>query len=126
MPAGLLLPDLIARCREEGDGPIRMRGQDSERDFLDIRDAVDAYARLCTAAVASGAVFNLCSGRPVRISALVAEALKALGLRREVIFEQEGADTLVGSNDLLRAATGWQPARSLEDLVSFAVSESLP
>lgn len=114
MPAGLLVPDLLDRLRG-GESPIRMRGRDDVRDFLDWRDAMDAYLRLLEVDAPSGSIWNLCSGRPTRVSQLIEALLEAHGLDRPVTFADAAVDTLVGDPSHLRAATGWAPTRSLQD-----------
>lgn len=123
MPPGLLVPDLLARIQAE-EFPIRMRGRDDLRDFLDWRDALDAYLALLTVDAPSGSVWNLCSGRPTRVSALVQALLRARGLDPAVEFADSRVETLVGDPARLRDATGWQPSRSLEDSARAIVQGS--
>lgn len=113
MSAGLLVPDLLERIRS-GEDPLRMRGRDAHRDFLDVRDAVEAYVALLEAPLASGALLNLCSGHGTRVSELVDAIQGSLGLARRVEFADPGQDVLLGRPDRLRAATGWRPRRDLE------------
>jgi nucleoside-diphosphate-sugar epimerase len=114
MAKGLLIPDLLERIRS-GESPIRMRGRDDVRDFLDWRDAVEGYLRLLTVTAASGSIWNLCSGRPTRVSELVHELMKAHGHDREVLFDSPGSQTMIGDPSKFMAATGWAPLRSLPD-----------
>lgn len=124
MPPGLLLPDLITRI-QEAKGKLRMRGRDAIRDFLDVRDAVEAYGRLCEASLPSGAVFNLCSGEQTRVSELISEVQKSLGIFRAVTFEDTTSDTLIGSRAKLSEALGWTPRYALADTIRFALRETL-
>lgn len=112
MPQGLLVPDLLDRIRS-GETPIRMRGRDDLRDFLDWRDATDAYLRLLEVDAPSGSIWNLCSGRPTRVSQLIAALLEAHGLDRSVTFADPAVESLVGDPSRLQAATGWAPTRNL-------------
>lgn len=114
MPAGLLVPDLLERIRS-GEPVIRMRGRDDVRDFLDWRDAMEAYLSLLEVNAPSGSIWNLCSGRPTPVSHLVRALLEAHGLDRPVSFGDPGVETLVGDPSRLQAATGWAPVRSLQD-----------
>lgn len=114
MPAGLLVPELLERIRR-GETPIQMRGRDDIRDFLDWRDAMDAYLRLLTVDAPSGSIWNLCSGRPTRVSELVRALLLACGVDRPVLFADPGVESLVGDPSRLKVDTGWSPSRSLKD-----------
>ena len=114
MAPGLLVPDLLERLRS-GDDPINMQGRDDIRDFLDWRDAVEAYLHLLALDAPSGSIWNLCSGHPSRVSDLVRALLRARGLERAITFGDPGVETLVGDPSRLKEATGWAPRHSLED-----------
>ena len=121
MRDGLLIPDLLKRART-GSGPITMRGADSTRDFLDVRDGVVALARLLTADVPSGSVFNLCRGEGQRVSTLARELVQRLGVRREVRFQPGEPAPLVGDPAKLARATGWKPRYALTDTLDDIVA----
>lgn len=116
MAQGLLVPELLDRIHH-GEGPIRMQGRDDIRDFLDWRDAMEAYLRLLETDAPSGSIWNLCSGRPTRVSELVRCLLKGCGLERPVLFANSAVETMVGDSSRLSADTGWVPRRTLEDTV---------
>lgn len=124
MPAGLLVPDLLRRIRE-GEDPLRMRGRDDAKDFLDWRDATDAWTALARLPAESGTVFNLCSGRRTLVSTLVAAILRGLRISREVRFADERVETSVGDPGKLGRAAGWEPRRTLEETVA-AIVEATP
>ncbi|MEN8374832.1 MAG: GDP-mannose 4,6-dehydratase [Gemmatimonadota bacterium] len=97
------------------------------RDFLDVRDAADAYVALLEAPEAAGA-FNVCSGRGVTLEALLEGLRRAVGVDVEVRVDParlRPADirSLVGDPGRIRVATGWRPRRELQqtlrDLVAF-------
>ncbi len=114
MHEGLLIPDLMKSART-GTGPIVMRGADSTRDFLDVRDGALALARLLTADVPSGSVFNLCRGEGERVSTLARELVERLGVRREICFQDGSPPPLVGDPTKLARAIGWRPRYALTD-----------
>lgn len=113
MAPGLLVPDLLERIRS-GEAPIRMRGRNDCRDFLDWRDAVEAYLRLLEVEAASGTIWNLCSGRPTTVSELVHELLRAHGLDHSVLFSEPTVETMVGDPSRLMRDTGWAPRFTLK------------
>lgn len=92
---------------------------DSCRDFLDVRDVVQAYLRLMDRGVA-GEVYNVCSGRAVRMGDLLDKLLEVAGLEGKVLVHDgslhnsAGADLLVGDPTKLQKAVGWVPRIPLE------------
>jgi GDP-4-dehydro-6-deoxy-D-mannose reductase len=106
---------------------IRVGNLDAERDLLDVRDAVRAYAALLDAGT-PGSVYNVASGvgRPVRavLEALIARA--RVPIRVETDQERMRANDipiLIGDATRLRQATGWQPEipfeQTLDDLLDY-------
>ncbi|MDP4024719.1 NAD-dependent epimerase/dehydratase family protein [Methylobacterium sp. NEAU 140] len=107
----------IARI-EAGRAPPRLEvgNLTSRRDFLDVADVADAYARLIDRAddLPDGSVFNIGSGCPRTI----ASALDGLRAVARTPFEIHVAPERVrpaeiplaaGDSGRLRAATGWAP-----------------
>ena len=96
---------------------IAVGNLDAVRDFLHVDDVVDAYLRLLDPAVPPGP-YNVASGRatPVRalLDGLLAESKASPVIRREHARWRR-ADALVGSAARLSEATGWRPARSLDE-----------
>lgn len=118
MPRGLLVPDLLARLRA-GGAVLEMHGRDATRDFLDVRDGARGLAALLETRWRPGEAFNLCSGRPLRVSQWIAAVLAHLGEQREVRFADPTPDTLVGDPTRLAEATGWRPRHTLEETVAY-------
>lgn len=114
MAPGLLVPELMERIRN-GETPIRMRGRDDIRDFLDWRDALDGYLRLLDVDAPSGSIWNFCSGRPTRVSELVQALLLACGLDRAVTFADPAVESMVGDPSRFMVDAGWSPSRTLQD-----------
>ena len=118
----------IARIEQGAQEPaIRVGNLDAQRDLLDVRDVVRAYASLMTAGT-PGTVYNVASGiaRPVRavLAALIARA--RVPIRVETDTERLRANDiqiLVGDATRLRRATGWQPEipfeQTLDDLLDY-------
>jgi GDP-4-dehydro-6-deoxy-D-mannose reductase len=102
------------------------------RDFLDVRDVVNAYIALARDGE-RGEVYNVCSGGAVTIRDILRELIAIAHVPVEVREDparMRPADVpiLVGSPEKLRARTGWQPqltlVRSLRDIYA-AARESL-
>lgn len=117
MPDGLLIPDVLQRVVGGNDGPLMMRGRDDWKDFLDWRDAIDAYMLLMRSDAESGTIWNLCSGQRTRVSSLIRSILVELNVEREIHFADPNVETLVGDASKLMRATGWAPQRRLQETV---------
>lgn len=97
------------------------------RDFSDVRDVVRAYWRLLESGDA-GDVYNVCSGKGIRIRDLLQALITAAGIDVEVRVDAErlrpsDIPALVGDPTKLREATGWAPEvpldRTLGDLLQY-------
>jgi nucleoside-diphosphate-sugar epimerase len=117
MAAGLLIPDVLERAAKRRGDPLIMNGRDDWKDFLDWRDAMDAYWQLLHVEAPSGSVWNLCSGKRARVSSLVRLILDEQNVQREIRFADPTVETLIGDPGKLMRATGWAPRRTLHDTV---------
>jgi GDP-4-dehydro-6-deoxy-D-mannose reductase len=102
------------------------------RDFLDVRDVVNAYIALARDGE-RGEVYNVCSGGAVTIRDILRELIAIAHVPVEVREDparMRPADVpiLVGSPKKLRARTGWQPqltlVGSLRDIYAAARDSS--
>jgi GDP-4-dehydro-6-deoxy-D-mannose reductase len=92
---------------------------DAVRDFSDVRDVVLAYEALLEKGE-PGAVYNVCSGRGVRIGELLERLLGLSTARIEVRVDPErlrpaDVPALVGDPSRLTTLTGWAPRRALAE-----------
>ncbi len=126
-PKGMLLPDWVSQVRqiESGGEPVlRVRHQDTRRDFIDVRDAAEAIARLIED-FRSGEVVNVASGRAVSLRE-ISSFLQTLCSVPYQVSEREstplGTDitSQQGNTDRLQRQWGWEPRidwkRSVLDL----------
>ena len=119
---------LVAIQRGTAEPPLRTGDLSTRRDFVDVRDAVRAL-RLAATRGEAGTVYNVCSGRATPIRELVDELLAIAGLDGPLESIPETAALNVrghaGTAERLRAATGWEPKRSLADSLAdvFAMHE---
>ncbi len=91
---------------------------DAMRDFTDVRDMVRAYWLAATRGEA-GEVYNLASGRSIRIRDMLDQLLALSNV--EVRVETDPArlrpsdvEVLLGDSSRFRSATGWAPEIPLE------------
>lgn len=96
---------------------------DGVRDFLHVDDVVDAYTRLLTGSGGSaGETYNVSSGNAVVLKDVVLRLCVLAGW--QPILEVDSADIrpdtvphLVGDGAKLRAATGWNPRHTLDEVL---------
>jgi GDP-4-dehydro-6-deoxy-D-mannose reductase len=96
-----------------------------ERDFLDVRDVIDAYLLILARAesLTRRAVFNVASGQPRRVADLLDVMVHASTLPVEVEvdptrFRPAEIPRVVGDAAALRRSFGWIPKRSVDELVA--------
>ncbi len=99
-----------------------------QRDFLDVRDVVRAYADVAERG-RCGEVYNVCSGTPTRIAdvlrTLVTIARVGVEIREDPqLVRPVDVPLAFGDKAKLQAATGWKPelslGRSLRDVYDAA------
>lgn len=119
---------------EAGRAPLVLRVGNLEprRDLTDVRDIVSAYRALADGG-RPGAVYNVCSGRAVRVGevldGLVAQARVPVEVRvDEALLRPHDAPLVLGDPARLREETGWEPriplADTLRDLLEYWRTEA--
>jgi GDP-4-dehydro-6-deoxy-D-mannose reductase len=106
-----------------GEAVLRMGNVESARDFTDVRDA--ARAQLAAAGAEPG-VYNVCSGRAVKVRQLIDMLAAAAGVEVRVEVDEsrlraEDVPEIRGSFELLRERTGWEPEIPLERTMADAL-----
>jgi GDP-4-dehydro-6-deoxy-D-mannose reductase len=108
------------------DPVISVGNLDSSRDFLDVRDVARAYWHIMNQG-RPGEVYNVCSGKPVKVSTLL-EMLISFSSREDIEikldkekFRPIDIPTIFGDNTKLMTATGWVQEYSLEDSLRDAL-----
>ena len=100
----------------------------AKRDFLDVRDVVQAYVALAQRGT-SGEVYNVCSETAVSMREVLGELVRIAHVPVEIREDPQrmrpsDVPLMYGSNEKLRAATGWEPQiplrRSLQDVYADA------
>jgi GDP-4-dehydro-6-deoxy-D-mannose reductase len=121
----------IARIEAGIQPPVLSVGSlDEERDFLDVRDVVRAYAMALDArgTLTSGEVFNVASGRAVRIGDLLERLLRQARTLIEVRVDPErlrraSIPKAIGDPTRLRTTLNWVPEVELDDTLSAVLDD---
>lgn len=120
----------LARIAAGGPPHLLVGNLQAARDFLDVRDVVQAYIALARNGE-RGEIYNVCSGSAVSIRDVLRELI---GIARVPVEVREDPARMrpaeiplsVGDPSKLRACTGWQPelslVRSLRDIYEAARS----
>jgi len=117
----------IAECEAGRGDSIKVGNLESFRDYCDVRDVVRAYFLVATKSRA-GDVFNVCSGKAVRMRRIV-DILVSLSKTKIRVLEESSKFTASdvsyqrGDYSKIRATLGWEPEipleKSLSDLLDY-------
>ncbi|WP_137680642.1 NAD-dependent epimerase/dehydratase family protein [Aurantiacibacter suaedae] len=118
-----LIPKIIDHLARKAP-LIELGNIDVARDFSDVRYLVDTYAKLLLAKKAVGKKVNVCSGRAVSLSEVLALASRiaehSLEVRVNPAFvRSDEVKSLCGSRDLLETLIGNTGGPALEDTLRW-------
>lgn len=121
-----IIPKLVSafkgRKKEISIGDINVR-----RDYLDVRDVVDAYVIIMDN-FTDGETFNISSGRSILISDII-QKLKALTGHEPALIPEKGLlrkneiSYSEGDSSRIRRMLNWKPRYSLEDTLSWMLED---
>ncbi len=108
----------LAAIAAGGDAKLFAGNLDAQRDFLDVRDVVDAYVTLAREG-GSAEVYNVCSGCAIAIREILGRLVAIAPVPVEVRDDPARArpsdiPLFYGSTEKLRAQTAWRPRVPLE------------
>ena len=118
----------LAGIAKGADAVLHVGNIEAKRDFLDVRDVVEAYVALAQHG-GGNETYNVCSGVATSIRDILAELIRIAHVPVEVRedparMRPSDVPLLYGSNKKIRDATGWSPQitlrRSLQDIYSSA------
>jgi GDP-4-dehydro-6-deoxy-D-mannose reductase len=123
-PPHFLLPRVVREAlalRESGGDTMTIGNIDSVRDFLHVDDVVRAYVALARHGK-PGEAYNVASGTGLRVEEAVTRVLALAGARARLNVTpalQRAVDVpvLVGDSSKLRAATGWAPQHTFDNII---------
>jgi GDP-4-dehydro-6-deoxy-D-mannose reductase len=121
--AHFLLPSLVERALRlpTSGGTLQIGNGDTVRDFLHVRDVVDAYLSLVQHG-AAGEAYNVSSAEGTSVRSLAQRVLQRVGRTAAIVADPTLVRSVdvpvqVGDNSKLRRATGWNPRRSRDDII---------
>ena len=108
---------------------VRCGSLDNRRDFIDVRDAVAAYAALAHTG-RPREIYHVCSGRSHRLGDLLDSLIALSGTRPRIVVEPSRIRTgdladIYGSHDKLSQTTGWQPCVPIEQSLADMLVKAL-
>ena len=119
-----IIPIVVGRAR--AGEPIEIYGDGEQtRDFVFVRDTVDAIVRVYAEPATLGRIVNVASGREVSVNELVRLLLEALGSDVEVRHGPPRPGDVrrhLASIDLARRLIGYEPRTSLRDGLAETVA----
>lgn len=112
-------------AKRAGAPVVKVGNLSPVREFLDVRDVVEAYARLVARGV-PGEIYNVAGGQGIALEDLLARLEAILGYRAipevdPALVRPADIPHLVGDGSKLAAATGWAPRHALEDTLRDVV-----
>jgi len=120
---GFVVPDFASQIAElekdPGKNEILVGNLKPIRDYLDVRDVVEAYSAVIDKNWISGDSYNICSGKGIKIEKILDILLKLTDRKLEVKKDPSKLRTsdtpiYVGNNEKFVNLTGWKPKISLE------------
>lgn len=118
----------LAAIAAGGEPVMHVGNLDARRDFLDVRDVVDAYVAIAERGE-SGEAYNVASGSAVSVREILGELIRIAHVPVEVRddparMRPSDVPIVYGSSEKLRERTGWAPRiplrRSLQDVYAQA------
>ena len=118
----------LARVANGKERVLHVGNVESERDFLDVRDVVNAYVALAERGV-SGEIYNVCSGVAVKMREILRRLVNIGSVPVEIREDPElvratEISRSVGDPSKLKRTTGWSPRIELADSLREIYAEA--
>jgi GDP-4-dehydro-6-deoxy-D-mannose reductase len=115
---GAILKRIKDSCNREGKPVIKMGNLDTQRDFVDVDDAIDAYIKMAEGD-SWGKIFNICSGKPCSIRKIVEMIASFSGMSVEIeqdpmLIRHPDIKVSFGSCAKAHQAFGFYPVTDIE------------
>ncbi len=127
---GMVLPRFVAQALAGEDLTIYGDGSQS-RCFTSVHDAVSAVEALLRSGGAGGTTYNVGVSDPIRVDELARRVIERVGSRSSIVYIPyaqaygSGYEELghrVPDTSALRARTGWQPSRTVDQTIDEVIA----
>lgn len=121
-----IIPKIVTAIRNK-QHEIELGNLSVVRDFLDVRDVVDAYVKIMEH-FPVGRTFNIAGGIGYRLSDLLHLILEISGASLEIkqsgsLMRKNDIVKAIGDGSALLALCGWSPSHSMRDTLEWILSE---
>lgn len=118
---GFLVPDLSEQVQSSDE--LTVGNLETERDYTDVRDVVKAYVKLALLQDPQHRLYNICSGKSVKGSAILEIIKDKLGKNNLKIsvdpsrIRSSDPPLFIGDSSRLGSETGWAPTIELDQTI---------
>lgn len=118
----------LARIAGGADPVLLVGNVETERDFLDVRDVVQAYLALAERGIA-GEIYNVCSGVAVKMREILKRLVNIAAVPVEIredpeLMRPSDVPRSVGDPAKLKRTTGWAPRIALGESLKEVYEEA--
>jgi GDP-4-dehydro-6-deoxy-D-mannose reductase len=130
LPSALVAGALCRQVADPASREVRVGNSGSNRDFVDVRDAVRAYWEIARLG-APGGIYNVATEQATTVRGLLQLLIELSGRPIRVVADPallrgQDADSVVGSAGKLRALSGWRPEFTLRDSLAAMLEAARP
>ncbi len=113
---------LVAISEGKSDNVIKVGNIEVIRDFMDVRDTVEAYWQILHKGE-KRAVYNVCSGIGIKLRDIIEIVAQELGISPKIVVDKTRLRSneipyIVGDNSRLKTELGWEALFTLKDTIS--------
>lgn len=108
---------------------LKVGNIDVVRDFLDVRDVVDAYYKILKNSK-NREVYNVCSGKGIKLRDIIETVSDLLNIKPDIVIDKARIRpneiiSVIGDNTKLKTELGWKPKYTLEDTLKDMIREMI-
>lgn len=116
----------LVQISKGGENKMSVGNIEVIRDFLDVRDVVEAYYRIVRFGK-KREVYNVCSGQGTKLADIIEKVSQKLGISPQIYVDASRIRaneimSVIGSNQKLKNELGWQQQYSLEDTLADMIA----
>ncbi len=119
---GQMLPQAFIQRLRADPGRISLTSGGVVRDFIDVRDVATALVALADPAIPSGQIFNVATGRGVRVGDLLGAVCRMGGFSPIIDVPAQPSHTgvacSIGDATRLHKTCGWRPIITLDETLA--------